>query len=41
MEAILREPFEIRDGYFYLSDRPGLGYDIDMDVVERNTIKGA
>jgi galactonate dehydratase len=28
-------PFEIHDGYFHVSDRPGLGHDLKPDYLER------
>ncbi len=32
---LVRTPLEIRDGVAYLSDRPGLGIEIDHDLVQR------
>ncbi|NQW17368.1 MAG: mandelate racemase/muconate lactonizing enzyme family protein [Chloroflexi bacterium] len=30
----LTEPLDVRDGNLYLSDKPGLGYDLDIDFIE-------
>lgn len=35
MESLLTEPLVIRDGKLHLPDRPGLGVELDEDVVER------
>jgi galactonate dehydratase len=38
--GILDTPLDIRDGELYLSDKPGLGVDLDMDYIERYTVEG-
>ena len=29
------EPLDVRDGYVYLNDRPGLGIDLDEKILEK------
>ena len=31
----LKEPYEIKNGHFYLSDKPGLGYEPDEEKLEQ------
>jgi galactonate dehydratase len=33
-ERVSKTPFELRDGHFILSDRPGLGVDYDLDAMK-------
>ncbi len=37
-EDLLGEPFPVRDGMVEVPDRPGLGFDVNMDVVNRCTV---
>ena len=32
--ACLTEPLDIRNGNLHLSDKPGLGYELDIDYIE-------
>ena len=32
--ACLTEPLDIREGHLHLSDKPGLGYELDRDFIE-------
>ena len=33
-DRVITPPLDIRDGYLYLSDRPGLGVELDLDYIE-------
>ena len=33
-DKLITPPLDIRDGYLYLSDRPGLGVELDLDYIE-------
>ena len=37
-DKVLDEPLDIRNGDLHLSDRPGLGRDLDLDYVEANEV---
>ena len=32
--AIITDPLDIRDGYLYLSERPGLGTELNVEYLE-------
>ena len=36
---LLAKPLEIRDSYTVVSDRPGLGVELDMDAVRRYEVR--
>lgn len=36
--ALVREPFRVRDGFVHLSDAPGLGVELDLEVLERYAV---
>ena len=40
MDRLLREPLELRDGKLVLTDRPGLGIELDEDVVRQLSLPG-
>ena len=35
MNELFNEPYDIRDGYVYAPDRPGLGFTLRSDALER------
>jgi galactonate dehydratase len=35
--SALTEPMDVRDGYFHMNDKPGLGFDLDHDFLESHT----
>ena len=35
-DACLSHPLDVRDGYLYLSDRPGLGVDLNVEELEKH-----
>jgi L-alanine-DL-glutamate epimerase-like enolase superfamily enzyme len=37
---VSREPIPLRDGHYTLSDRPGLGVDVDEELVDRYRVEG-
>jgi L-alanine-DL-glutamate epimerase-like enolase superfamily enzyme len=39
-DDLIVEPIEIRDSYAIVSDRPGLGVELDEDAVRRYQVKG-
>jgi L-alanine-DL-glutamate epimerase-like enolase superfamily enzyme len=39
-DDLIVEPIPIRDSYAVVSDRPGLGVDLDEDAVRRYQVKG-
>ena len=38
--AFIDEPLDVRSGDLYLSDRPGLGVELNADYLRRNEVKG-
>jgi hypothetical protein len=36
---LLREPIDVVNGFAQVADRPGLGYDLDLDAVERYRVQ--
>jgi len=40
VDDLIIEPIEIRDSYAIVSDRPGLGVELDQDAVRRYEVKG-
>lgn len=34
--SVITKPLDIRDGYLHLSERPGLGYDLNHDFIKAN-----
>ena len=38
IEELLAEPLEIKDGLLFLSDRPGLGIDLNLDTIKKYTL---
>ena len=37
-DQMLDRPLDVRDGHLYLSDRPGLGYDLNEDFMQAHTV---
>ena len=37
--ALLKEPYEIKDGHLYLNDRPGLGFELDEEKVKAAAVE--
>ena len=35
-DRVLKEPWEMKDGYLHVPERPGLGVDLDEDVIADN-----
>ena len=35
-DRVVKEPWQIKDGYLHVPDRPGLGVDLDEDVIAAN-----
>jgi D-galactarolactone cycloisomerase len=40
-EELLREPFQVQDGYLIPSDKPGLGIELDREALQRFAFSGA
>ena len=38
--AFIDHPLDVRDGDLYLSERPGLGIEIDLDYIKANALPG-
>jgi len=37
--SAVRNPFDLRDGKYTIADRPGLGVDVDMEIVDDLTVR--
>ena len=35
-DQVVKEPWQIKDGYLHVPERPGLGVDLDEDVIAAN-----
>ena len=38
--VLIDEPLDVREGRLHLSDRPGLGVEMDMDYLRANAVEG-
>ena len=39
--SMIDRPLDVREGHLYLSDRPGLGVELDVDYLRRNSVEAS